>query len=328
MGERTVMLVVEKSLPAERLDVFLRERFPAASRGALQRLIEAGHITVNGRTVKPTHHPQAGEVVRVYWPEARPAETRPEAIPLEILYEDDQLLVINKRPGLVVHPSAGHDEHTLVNALLYHCRGQLSGIGGVQRPGIVHRLDRETSGCLVVAKTDPAHQRLAEQFAARQILKVYHAILCGVLASDRGDIRAGIARHPSHRKRMAVDQALGREAWTTYHVVERWTAATLVEARLHTGRTHQIRVHFQFLGHPLAGDTTYGARPNQRLSALTGFTPPRVMLHAHRLSFCHPSTGQAQVFEAAWPQDFTDAVAILRGHRGGTLPIPGRTEVP
>ena len=250
MSSRTEVLIIEHSLPSERLDTFLRSKFPVVSRGAIQRLIEQGHIRVNGRTVKPTHTPRAGEQVEVHWPEARPAEAQPEEMPLDILYEDDALLVLNKPPGLVVHPAAGHEEHTLVNALLHHCAGELSGIGGVARPGIVHRLDKETSGCLVVAKNDDTHLALSTQFATRKVEKLYEAILCGELPREQGEIRAAIARHPSHRKRMAVDEAAGRDARTGYRVLERLRSATLVEAVLHTGRTHQIRVHFQFLGFP------------------------------------------------------------------------------
>ena len=313
MPSRAEVLTIEHSLPSERLDTYLRGRFPAVSRGAIQRLIEEGHIRVNGRTVKPTHTPRAGEQVEVHWPEARPAEAQPEAMPLDILYEDETLLVLNKPPGLVVHPAAGHEEHTLVNALLHHCAGQLSGIGGVARPGIVHRLDKETSGCLVVAKTDETHLALSAQFATRKVEKIYQAILCGELPRDRGEIRAAIARHPSHRKRMAVDDELGREARTGYHVLERLRGATLVEAVLHTGRTHQIRVHFQFLGFPLVGDATYGNRQNQRLADLTGYTAPRQMLHAGRLAFIHPRTAKRLSFEAPRPEDFLDALAALRG---------------
>ena len=185
MPSRTEVLTIEHSLPSERLDTYLRGKFPAVSRGAIQRLIEEGHIRVNGRTVKPTHTPRAGEQVEVHWPEARPAEAQPEAMPLDILYEDEALLVLNKPPGLVVHPAAGHEEHTLVNALLHHCAGQLSGIGGVARPGIVHRLDKETSGCLVVAKNDETHLALSAQFATRKVEKIYHAILCGELPRDQ-----------------------------------------------------------------------------------------------------------------------------------------------
>ena len=213
----------------------------------------------------------------------------------------------------MVHPAAGHDAHTLVNALLHHCRGELSGIGGVARPGIVHRLDKETSGCLVVAKNDETHMALSTQFAGRQIEKIYHAILCGVLPREEGNIRAAIARHPSHRKRMAVrDDDAGRAAHTAYRVLERLREATLVEAVLHTGRTHQIRVHFQHLGFPVAGDATYGQRQSSRLAELTGYKAPRVMLHAHRLGFTHPRTGKRLRLESPWPEDFQDAVKFLK----------------
>jgi len=253
MSERTEKFVVEQSLPGWRLDIFLRDKFPAVSRGILQRLIEQGDIRVNGQPVKPTHSPRAGEEVEVHWPEARPAEARPEDIPLDILFEDASLLVLNKPPGLVVHPAAGHEEHTLVNALLHHCGDSLSGIGGVARPGIVHRLDKETSGCLVVAKNDETHVGLSRQFEARTVEKCYHAIVIGEVEQEAGEIRASIARHPTHRKRMAVRETEeSRFAHTSYRVLERLVRSTHVEAAIHTGRTHQIRVHFQFLGHPLA----------------------------------------------------------------------------
>ncbi len=312
MSSRTEVLTIEHTLPSERLDTFLRGKFPAVSRGAIQRLIEQGHIRVNGRTIKPTHTPRAGEQVEVHWPEARAAEAQPEEMALEVLFEDEALLVLNKPPGLVVHPAAGHEEHTLVNALLHHCAGQLSGIGGIARPGIVHRLDKDTSGCLVVAKNDETHLALSAQFATRKVEKIYHAILCGELPRDQGEIRAAIARHPSHRKRMAVDDAAGREARTSYRVRERLQGATLVEAVLHTGRTHQIRVHFQFLGFPLVGDETYGNRQNQRLTELIGYSAPRQMLHAYHLAFIHPRTAKRLSFEAPQPEDFLDALAALR----------------
>src|SRR5215471_10728926 len=285
MSSRTETLMIDKTLPSERLDNYLRGKFPAVSRGAIQRLIEEGHILVNGRKVKPTHTPHAGEKVEVHWPEARPAEALPEEIPLEILHEDDALLVLNKPAGLVVHPAGGHEEHTLVNALLHHCQGQLSGIGGVARPGIVDRLDKDTSGCLVIAKNDDTHLALSSQFAGRSVDKTYHAIVCGEIQRERGEIRAAIARHSSHRKRMAVDNDIGRAARTSYHVLERLRGATLVEAILHTGRTHQIRVHFQSLGFPLVGDETYGNRQNQRLAKLPRYTAERKMLHAFRWAF-------------------------------------------
>jgi 23S rRNA pseudouridine1911/1915/1917 synthase len=310
---RTDRLTVEFSLPAERLDAFLREKFPAASRGALQRLIEEGHIRVNGQIVKPSHHPHAGEQIEVVWPEPKPAAAQPENLPLDILYEDGDLLVVNKPAGLVVHPASGNEEHTLVNALLYHCRDSLSGIGGVSRPGIVHRLDKETSGCLVVAKNDATHIALSEQFAGRRVKKIYTAILCGELPQHAGEIRAAIARHPSHRKRMAAsDDEAGRAAHTSYRLVERLNAATLVDAQIHTGRTHQIRVHFQFLGYPLVGDDTYGARPNARLKELTNYAAPRVMLHARDLAFEHPGTKKAVSFQAPPPADFQAALKFLK----------------
>jgi 23S rRNA pseudouridine1911/1915/1917 synthase len=310
---RAEKFIVERSLPSERLDAFLRSKFPAVSRVALKRLIEAGHVRVNGRPVKPTHAPRAGEEIEIHWPEPRPASARPEEIPLDILFEDRSLLVLNKPVGLVVHPAAGHEEHTLVNALLHHCGGELSGIGGVARPGIVHRLDKETSGCLVIAKNDETHVALSAQFAGRKVKKIYNAIVCGELAQASGEIRAAIARHPSHRKRMAVrDDDSGRAARTSWRVLERLNSATLVEAKLHTGRTHQIRVHFQFLGHPLAGDETYGARQNQKLTELTGYQAPRVMLHARELSFVHPRTEESLSFEAPLPEDFREALKSLQ----------------
>jgi 23S rRNA pseudouridine1911/1915/1917 synthase len=313
MPARMETFTVVKSLPSGRLDAFLREKFPAVSRVALKRLIEQGHVRVNGHAVKPTHSPRAGEQIEIHWPEVEPAEARPEEIPLDILFEDRSLLVLNKPAGLVVHPAAGHEEHTLVNALLHHCRGSLSGIGGVARPGIVHRLDKETSGCLVIAKNDGTHLALSRQFAAREVGKIYNAILCGELARDSGEIRAAIARHPTHRKRMAVrDDDSGRAAHTTYRVLERLNSATFVEAQLHTGRTHQIRVHFQFLGHPLVGDVTYGARQNKKLVELTGYEPPRVMLHARELSFIHPRPEKEMSFEAPLPEDFRVALKSLR----------------
>jgi 23S rRNA pseudouridine1911/1915/1917 synthase len=313
MSVRKENFIVEKSLPNERLDKFLCKKFPAASRGALQRLIEEGHIRVNGEIVKPTHHPHAGEKIEVHWPEAKPAEAQPEKIPLDILFEDKSLLVVNKPVGLVVHPAAGHEKHTLVNALLHHCKNSLSGIGGVARPGIVHRLDKETSGCLVVAKNDETHLALSEQFVSREVKKIYHTLVCGEPNRAAGEIHAAIARHPTHRKRMAArDESEGRAAHTSYKILERLHAATLVEAQIHTGRTHQVRVHFQFIGHPLVGDDTYGARQNARLKELTNYAAPRVMLHAKELSFIHPRRKKLMTFESPLPEDFLAALKLLR----------------
>ncbi|HEX5398021.1 MAG TPA: RluA family pseudouridine synthase [Verrucomicrobiae bacterium] len=314
MSDRSETFTVEESQPGGRLDIFLRGKFPAVSRGALQRLIEQGHIRVNGQITKPTHSPRAGERIEIHWPDARPAEAQPEKIPLDILFEDRSLLVVNKPAGLVVHPAAGHEEHTLVNALLHHCAGQLSGIGGVARPGIVHRLDKETSGCLVVAKNDETHLALSKQFADRLVEKIYNTIVCGELARDSGEIRAAIARHPSHRKRMAVrdHDATSRAAHTSYRVLERLNGATFVGARIHTGRTHQIRVHFQFIGNSVVGDETYGAKQNKRLVELTGYEPPRVMLHSRELSFIHPRSKKRMSFESPLPADFREALKRLK----------------
>jgi 23S rRNA pseudouridine1911/1915/1917 synthase len=312
MANRSETVTLDRSFPEERLDAWLRRQYPAMSRGAIQRLIEEGHITVNGARTKSTHTPRIGEVVRVEWPEVKPAIAQPEDIPLDILFEDEALLVLNKPPGIVVHPAAGNEEHTLVNALLHHCEGELSGIGGVARPGIVHRLDKDTSGCLVVAKNDETHVALSNQFAGRSVRKVYHAVLCGELAREKGEIKAAIARHTSHRKRMTVDDDRGREAHTSYRVLERLNSATLVEALLHTGRTHQIRVHFQHLKHPLVGDDTYGQRQNRRLTELTRYAAPRQLLHAYELGFTHPRTGKKLDFTAPVPTDFSDALNALR----------------
>jgi 23S rRNA pseudouridine1911/1915/1917 synthase len=308
---RTETLSVEAVPPQNRLDVFLHDRFPCVSRNSLQRLIREGAIRVEGRVVKPTHHPRVGETIRIEWPAPKPAAVEARELPLEVLYEDDALLVLNKAAGMVVHPAAGTENDTLVNALLHHCRGQLSGIGGVARPGIVHRLDQDTSGVMVVAKHDAAHLALSYQFAHRQVEKEYQALVCGALAPAMGEINAAIARHPTHRRVMAV-LAGGRSARTTYRTVEALPRATWVEAQLHTGRTHQIRVHFKHLGFPLVGDAIYGKRQNLRLAELTGYTAPRQLLHARRLAFTHPSTGARVRFEAPLPADFEGALAALR----------------
>ena len=304
-------ILIEQALPKERLDAFLKAQFPEVSRGTIQRLLAEGQIRVNGKEAKSSHSPRAGETISIHWPEARPAEAQAENIPLTILFEDADLLVVNKPAGLVVHPAAGHDEHTLVNALLHHCAGQLSGIGGVARPGIVHRLDKETSGCLVVAKNDTTHLALTEQFSGRSIEKTYQAILCGELPRESGEINAAIARHPTQRKLMAI-VSKGREARTSYRVSKRLKAATLVEVYLHTGRTHQIRVHFQHIGFPVAGDTVYGKTQNRRLKEVTRYAAGRQMLHAWKLCFTHPRTGLKVACEAPLPEDFLATLAALK----------------
>ncbi len=311
MAERTEVFTVERSRPDLRLDTYLREHFPAVSRGIMQRLINNGHVKVNGRVVKPKHRPSCGEEVSIFFPEPKAAEALAEDIPLEILLEDDDLLVLNKPPGIVVHPSVGHDEHTLVNALLHHCDGQLSGIGGVARPGIVHRLDKDTSGCLLVAKNDETHFALTKQFAERTMVKLYRGLVAGVLVNNKGDIQAPIARHPTHRKRMAVSAGEGRESWTGFKVLKRFAHATDVEATLHTGRTHQIRVHFQHIGHAVLGDATYGPKANKRVEEATGLTFGRQMLHAWQITFTHPKSGELVTAKAPLPEDYRQAIEAM-----------------
>lgn len=308
---RTESLTVEVSLPRARLDTFLHQRFPCVSRGTLQRLIREGEIRVNDLPVKPTHHPAAGEEVTIHWPVPKPPTVAPRDIPLEVLHEDEDLLVLNKAAGMVVHPAAGNEDNTLVNALLHHCRGSLSGIGGVERPGIVHRLDQFTSGVMVVAKNDATHMALSHQFAHRQVQKIYDAIACGEVMPAQGEIDAAIMRHPNHRKVMTVS-AGGRSARTSYRVLERLRGATLLEVQLHTGRTHQVRVHLKHLGFPLVGDDVYAKRQNARLKELTGWTASRQMLHARSLCFTHPASGDRLEFEAPWPEDFRATVVALR----------------
>lgn len=305
--------VIDISRPRIRLDIFLRGKLPNLSRAAIQRLLAGGHIRVDGNIAKPSHHPRAGETVTIQWPALRPAAAQPEAMPLDILFEDNAILVLNKAAGVVVHPAAGHREHTLVNALLHHCGPQLSGIGGTARPVIVHRLDKDTSGCLVVAKSDAAHLALSEQFANRQVEKLYKTIACGRLPRDSGAIDAAISRHPGQRKKMTVAAArAGRAALSSYRVIERWRAASLVEVVIHTGRTHQIRVHLAHLGFPVAGDLVYGRRANAVLREATGYAAPRQLLHAWRLALTHPVTGRRLKIEAPLPPDFSTALDLFR----------------
>ncbi len=306
---------VAESEPSIRLDTWLHKRLPQISRTALSRLIEERHISVNGNPSKSRYAPKLGDLIQVRIPEAKPSELTPQDIPLDTLYEDEHLLVINKAAGICVHPSAGHPDGTLVNALLHHCKENLSGIGGVMRPGIVHRLDQDTSGCIVVAKDDPTHTGLAEQFAARTTSKSYDAITCGSVRPKEGEIVAPIARHPSHRKRMAVTDGSGKEAHTSYRLVTDYTLASLVNATLHTGRTHQIRVHFKHIGYPLFGDETYGNRPSKQLAERIRFTPARQMLHARSLSFTHPITSQVIAAEAPIPEDMQRTMDRLQIYR-------------
>ncbi|MEP6668755.1 MAG: RluA family pseudouridine synthase [Chthoniobacter sp.] len=288
---------VEPAGAGVRLDQFLVGAAPSFSRARLQDLIKAGHVTLNGVAAKSSARLRAGDAITLHEPPPVTTETVAEDIALDVLFEDDDLIVVNKPAGLVVHPAAGNWTGTLVNALLHHCP-TLSGIGGERRPGIVHRLDKETSGCVVVAKNDAAHQSLAKQFAGREVTKIYLALAAGKLARLSGTIEAAIGRHPVQRKKMTVVTAgRGRASKTSYRVVREVPAGTLVECTLHTGRTHQIRVHLKHLGHPVLGDEVYGKRGSFA----------RQMLHAWRLGFMHPRTQERLNFESPIPADFVEA---------------------
>ena len=286
-----------------RLDRFLALELPDFSRSRLQTLINGGFVRLNDKQPRQRDVVAAGDVVQLRVPDIEKIDAAPEAIPLQILFEDEDLLVIDKAAGMVVHPGAGNQEHTLVNALLSHCT-TLSGIGGKERPGIVHRLDKETSGCLVVAKNDTAHRELSRQFAARTMKKIYLALVAGRLRNTSGSIDAPIARHPIHRQRMSISKtSRGRSALTEYRVVRSGTEMSLVECTLHSGRTHQIRVHLHHLGHPLLGDKLYAPKHARAF--------PRQMLHAWKLGFAHPRSGEWKDFEAPVPRDFEEALAPL-----------------
>ena len=286
-----------------RLDRFLANKLPEYSRSRLQQLVRTGFVRLNGATTRPRYLVRSGDKIELTEAPLEKIDNQPEPIPLEVLFEDKDIIVINKPPGLVVHPGAGHRQHTLVNALLSHCP-TLSGIGGKERPGIVHRLDKETSGCLVVAKNDWAHRELSRQFAERSVEKIYLALVAGKLRKAAGVIEEKIGRHPVHRQRMSVASARGRPAKTDYRVVCSGDQASLVECRLYSGRTHQIRVHLHHLGHPVLGDKVYAAHLAKNF--------PRHMLHAWKLGFRDPRSGDSKSFEAPLPDDFTTAMKMIR----------------
>lgn len=302
---------------APRLDAYLVGEFRDLSRARIQALIREGHVLMNGEPgVKASHKVPSGAQLEIEIPPPEPHRLDPENIPLDVRFEDEHLLVVNKPQGMVVHPGAGNREGTLVAALLYHCRDQLSGIGGVERPGIVHRLDKDTSGLLIVAKSDLAHRRLSEALKARRIQRRYLAIVKGVPSNGKGTIDAPIGRHPTHRTAMAVVEG-GREAVTHFTVREVLEVAALLEVRLETGRTHQIRVHLNHIGIPVLGDPTYGrgrlpGRGNQPKKIEAETLIARQALHAYRLGFEHPVTKAACEFEVEPPKDFLDALEDLR----------------
>ena len=289
----------------ERVDQFLARTMPELTRSAAQRLLEEGAVTRGGGRVKKNDKTAPGDVFTVVLPDPAPIDVLPQKIPLDVIYEDGDVIVVNKPVGLVVHPAPGHPDGTLVNALLYHCGASLSGINGALRPGIVHRIDRDTSGLIIAAKNDFAHLALAEQLQDHSLYREYEAVCVGNLKQDAGTVRAPIARHPTDRKRMAVDVLHGREAVTHWTVLERLGGYTHIQCRLETGRTHQIRVHMAKLGHPLLGDTVYGAK--KPYPGLAG-----QCLHARRLSFTHPRTGRRMTLECPLPPYFAQVLTKLR----------------
>ena len=288
----------------ERADQLLARLLPELTRSAAQRLLEDGRVTCGGQPVKKNYKTAPGDVLTVSLPDPAPIDVLPQNIPLDVVFEDGDVIVVNKPVGMVVHPAAGHPDGTLVNALLYHCGKSLSGINGSLRPGIVHRIDRDTSGLIIAAKNDFAHLSLAEQLQDHSLYREYAAVCVGTMREDSGTVSAPIARHPADRKRMAIDRLHGRAAVTHYTVLERFPGHTYLQCRLETGRTHQIRVHLASLGRPLLGDVVYGA--HKPYPGLAG-----QCLHARRLTFTHPRTGNLTTVECPLPGWFQAVLTKL-----------------
>lgn len=304
-----ISLQADETYIDERLDKFLSAMLPDQSRSYLQKIIKDGNVLVNGEPKKSSYRLEDGDEVTADLPELKSPDIEPENIPLDILYEDDSILMVNKPKGMVVHPSAGHYTGTLVNAVLWHCQGQLSGINGVSRPGIVHRIDKDTTGVLVVCKNDAAHNAVAAQLKEHSITRKYRAIVHGVIKEDEGTVDAPIGRHPTERKKMASGVKNGKRAVTHYRVLERFQGYTYVECQLETGRTHQIRVHMASIHHPLLGDTVYGpAKDSHHLEGQT--------LHAMVLGLIHPVTGEYLEVEAPLPEYFENLLKKFRTMSG------------
>ena len=300
MEQRTI----QTQESAERIDALLARTLPELTRSAAQRLLAQGAVTKDGAPVKKNYKTAPGDTFVVTLPDAAPSALVAQDLPLDVVYEDDDLIVVNKPRGMVVHPAPGHEDGTLVNALLAHCGDSLSGVGGALRPGIVHRIDRDTSGLIIAAKNDYAHQFLSAQLADHTLARTYECIVVGALREDRGTVNAPIARHPTDRKRMAV-VAGGREAVTHWEVIARYPGYTHVRCRLETGRTHQIRVHMAYIGHPILGDTVYGAK--KEVAGLTG-----QCLHAVGLRFLHPRTHEVVELSCPLPEEFTRMLQKIR----------------
>ena len=288
----------------ERIDALLPRIAPELTRSAAQKLLEGGAVLVNGRAVRKNHKVAAGDQIRLTLPETEDSPLLPQDIPLDVVYEDGDVIVVNKPRGLVVHPAPGHPDGTLVNALLRHCGDSLSGVGGEKRPGIVHRIDKDTSGLIIAAKNDLAHRGLAAQLADHSMFRIYEAVVCGRLRDDSGTVDAPIGRHPTDRKRMCVDRRAGRAAVTHWEVVARYRGHTHVRCRLETGRTHQIRVHMASIGHAVAGDPVYGKKAPER--GLSG-----QCLHARELLFTHPRSGEPVHLCCPLPDYFVDFLSRL-----------------
>lgn len=292
-----------------RIDKLLAFLYPDYSRSYLQRLIGEGRILVDGQAVKSSFRTQMGQLISIDIPRPKELCVEPENIDLDILYEDQDILIVNKPKGMVVHPAPGHEQHTLVNALLYHCKDQLSGINGVLRPGIVHRIDKDTTGSLIICKNDAAHRFISEQLKDHHITRIYEAIVCGHPAKDTGTIEGMIGRHPTDRKKMSVHCRQGKRAVTHYQVLEHFRDYSHISCELETGRTHQIRVHMSSIGHPILGDPIYG-RASQP-SSICRIPLEGQTLHARTIGFIHPSTKKYVEFEAPLPDYFRDLLARL-----------------
>ena len=297
--------IVEAEAAGQRIDRFLSGEDTGLSRSALQGLVAEGHVLCNGKSIAKSLKLKAGDTILLEIPDAKPIEAVPQDIPLDIVYEDDHLLVVNKPKGMVVHPAPGNPDGTLVNALLWHCKGSLSGIGGEIRPGIVHRIDKDTSGLLVVAKDDATHIGLSQQMAVHSVERAYQTVVYGGFAQDEGFVEANLGRSKTDRKKMCVTTENSREAVTHYFVLGRYAGFTHLRVRLETGRTHQIRVHMAYLGHPVAGDPVYGSGKPAWLEGQC--------LHAKKIGFVHPRTGKYMEFDSELPEYFKKFLKSIEG---------------